>query len=54
MSLALAFWICFLLWLVLGVGLADRSRPYWYGYPLLLTLLVGLLGWAVFGAPLHH
>jgi hypothetical protein len=52
MTLGLAFWILMLLWLVLGT---------WWSWPnhvavggnLMLFLLLMLLGWRVFGAPLH-
>jgi hypothetical protein len=52
MTLGLAFWILMLLWLVFGV---------WHAYPnyflvggsLLLFILLLLLGWKVFGAPIH-
>ena len=54
MSLGLAFWIIMLLWLVLGL---------WAGWPfqnhfllagnLMLFILLLLLGWKVFGAPLQ-
>jgi hypothetical protein len=52
LSLGLAFWILMLLWLVLSC--------YWYwptphvvGGNVLLFVLLGLLGWHVFGPPLH-
>lgn len=52
MSFGLAFWILMLLWLVFGL---------WHWYPnytimggnLLLFILLLLLGWKVFGTPLH-
>ncbi len=55
MSLALCFWILMLLWLVLGIW---NNAPFTSGLrglasPLLLFLLVLLLGWQTFGAPLH-
>ena len=51
MPMGLAFWILMLLWLVFGL---------WSGYPnyhliggnLLLFVLLVLLGWHTFGAPL--
>jgi len=51
MSLALAFWILMLIWLVFG---------FWSAWPniggaggnLLLFILLGILGWAAFGAPI--
>lgn len=53
MSIALLFWIVYLIALVFGIGMADRARPYWYGYPLLLMVMLFLIGWRVFGFPIH-
>lgn len=52
MTLGLAFWILMLIWLVFGV---------WWNWPnqavvgsnLLIFILLGLLGWHAFGAPIH-
>ena len=52
MTFGLAFWIIMLIWLVFGI---------WYAWPnhmlvggnLMLFILMGLLGWKVFGPPLH-
>jgi hypothetical protein len=58
MTLGQFFWLLMVLWLVLGV-----VRPWWGTSPrpaattlagdLLVFLLFGALGWAVFGAPIH-
>jgi hypothetical protein len=53
MTIAIAAWVCYLLWLILGFGTADRTRPYWYGYPVLLAIIVGLILWHDFGPPIH-
>lgn len=52
MTLALCFYICMLLWLVLG---AVNSWPNWRaGAPdLLLFIMLGLLGYKCFGPALH-
>lgn len=52
MPMAIAFWVLMLLWLVLGLW---HSWPNWpiVGGNLLLFLLILLLGWKVFGQPLH-
>ncbi len=56
MTFALAFWVLMLIWLVFGVVVpfAWPAGPY---HPivngLLLFILFLLLGWRVFGAPLH-
>lgn len=55
MSLSLAFWILMLIWLVFGLawhfGALGVYGP--WGGGLLLFVLLALLGWKVFGAPLH-
>jgi hypothetical protein len=56
MTLGLAFWILMLIWLVFGgllyFGMVTTA---WAGIStLLLFVLFGLLGWQVFGAPLHR
>jgi hypothetical protein len=53
MTLGLAYWIIMLVWLVFGV---------WSHWPdlkagggnLILFILLLILGWKVFGAPLHN
>ena len=56
MTLALAFWILMLIWFVFGIlihfGYAGGPVGVW-GNSLLLFVLFLLLGWKVFGAPLH-
>lgn len=59
MTIALVFWILMLLWLVWGLwgwwapGQPNQP-PYWaWGNTLLLFILFLLLGWKVFGAPIH-
>ncbi len=53
MALSLCYWILMLLWLVLGVGPSLRAA--WKsGVPdALLFLLLVLIGWQIFGPPLH-
>lgn len=56
MTLALAFWILMLVWLVFGLWsnwpVSGNAKP--AGGTLLLFILLALLGWAQFGAPLHR
>ena len=52
MSLGLAFWILMLIWLALGVY-TNRASLAAAGLNLgLLFILLVLLGWAEFGAPI--
>lgn len=57
MTFGLLFWILMLLWLVFGWlynSSPDRFGPYgWAGNSLLLFVLLGLLGWVTFGAPIR-
>jgi hypothetical protein len=58
MKIGMLFWILMLIWVVFGAWWywAGASGPGAYGPVgggLLLLVLVGLLGWKVFGAPLE-
>jgi hypothetical protein len=59
MTLGLAFWILMLLWLVLGVWWSwpavQPGYHAWFplGGTLLIFVLFLLLGWKVFGPPIH-
>lgn len=55
MSIALMFWVLMLVWLAFGVMTGPRPfNAVGFGGTLLLFLLLGLLGWAVFGAAVHR
>ena len=57
MSLGLCFWILMLIWLVFGVlaHFAVVTGVYaLVGNSVLLFILFMLLGWQVFGPPLHR
>lgn len=56
MSFGLIFWIIMLLWLVFSVSWNQGWVPGTYGpwgHSLMLFILFLLLGWKVFGAPIH-
>lgn len=57
MTLALLYWILLLLYLILGaVGSWPKGEAKFgwaHGGGLLLFLLLLVLGWAEFGAPIH-
>ena len=55
MSIGLLFWVLMILWLVFGPWPfwgANAFRP--IGFSLLTFILFALLGWQVFGPPLHR
>jgi hypothetical protein len=56
MSMSLLFWILMLIWLIFGFfqhwGVVPGSYGVW-GHSLLLFILLLLLGWQVFGAPIR-
>ena len=56
MTFGLAFWILMLIWLVFGIlthfGMVAGTYVV-TGNAVLLFILFGLLGWKVFGPPLH-
>ena len=58
MTKRLLFWILMLLWLVIGLGgpiyfLGGGISHIYVGGSLILYLLVGLLGWQVYGKPVE-
>lgn len=55
MSMGLAFWIIFLIHLIYYGVSAYRSKDAtaWAPWALLPIVLIGLLGWRVFGPPIH-
>lgn len=54
MSFALAFWILMLLWCLYGLWGWWTPQPHWiWGNAVFLFILFLLLGWKVFGVPLH-
>lgn len=58
MTIGFVYWLLMLLWLVFGLWDWWSHRPAvpaWgpYGNNLLLFLLLGLSGWALFGPPIR-
>lgn len=57
MPMGILFWVLMILWLLFGFFWhSDELRAGRYGFfggNLLLFILLGLLGWRVFGAPLQ-
>ncbi len=55
MTFALAYWIIIFLWLIFGLA-SYRGLVGTYGFignSLMLFILFLILGWRVFGAPIH-
>jgi len=52
MPLNVAFWVLMLVWVLFGLWTAWPNWPL-VGGNLLLFLLFLVVGWKVFGAPLH-
>lgn len=50
MTLALLFWVLYIVALVFGCYSNRATFPAWVGGGLLHFILIGILGWAVFGA----
>ena len=56
MALSIAFWVLMLLWLVFQCWSGyDPARPFlrWGGPYVVLFVLMAILGWGVFGAPIN-
>lgn len=54
MSFAFIFWFLMLLWLLSGVGWYRNWGPFgFWGFGALGFILLALLGWKVFGTPVH-
>ena len=56
MGMGLLFWILMLIWLLYGAAQNWGAVPGPYGpwgHSLLLFILLLLLGWQAFGAPIH-
>lgn len=55
MSLNLLFWVLYIVGVLLfGVGQWPITNRFGFGSGLLMVVLVGLLGWATFGAAVHR
>jgi ABC-type polysaccharide/polyol phosphate export permease len=58
MSLQLLFWMIYIIAIVFGFWSSyEAGQPLWYrraGAYMVLWLLVGILGWEVFGAAIHR
>lgn len=53
MSFALCYWVLMLIWLVFGLWSTGWTNIKASGGNLLLFILLVLIGWKVFGPPIH-
>jgi hypothetical protein len=53
MTIAFVFWLLMLIWFLFGGYRNWSTFPAWFQDNLLLFLLIFLLGWKVFGWPIH-
>ena len=53
-NISLLFWILMILWLVLGVWRDWPSGFKVIGGNILIFVLLGILGWRVFGPAIHN
>ena len=53
MTIGLVFWILMLIWLVFGLWQSWPNVQGWGAGNLFLFILLLLLGWHSFGAPVH-
>jgi len=53
MSFGLAFWIIMLIWLLFSIPQTTLGTRWPWGGSIVLFVLLGLLGWHAFGAPIH-
>jgi hypothetical protein len=54
MNLSLLFWVLWLIALVFSLYTNRTAFPAWAGGSLLHFILIGILGWGVFGAAVHR
>ena len=55
MSKSAWFWIIYVVLVLFGMGWTYRDanlRPHW-PVSLVILILIGILGWGIFGAPMH-
>lgn len=52
MSIGLLFWIVYLVWVILGVY-NNRVNQALIGYHVVIAVLLFLVGWRLFGFPIH-
>jgi hypothetical protein len=57
MSLGLAFWVLFVIWIVFDGGVRSGNpmvAGYWWGPWIVFVLLIFILGWHNFGFIIHQ
>ncbi len=54
MNLSLLFWVLYIVALVFGCYSNRANFPAWFGGSFVEFILIGILGWQVFGAAIKH
>lgn len=54
MNLSILFWVLYIVALALGIYQNRTTFPAYAGGGLIQFILIGVLGWAVFGAAIHR
>lgn len=54
MNISLLFWVLYIVALLFGVYTNRANVPAWFGGSFVQFVLIGVLGWAVFGAAVHR
>jgi hypothetical protein len=53
MSRGLLFWVLMILWVILGIYVGFGGGYLVIGGNVLLFILLALLGWGIYGPPIH-
>lgn len=54
MPISILFWVVFILWYLSGLPVLNKDHQVLvWGNNILLAILIGLLGWHVFGGLVH-
>lgn len=57
MTAGIWFWVLYVVSILLGGfggwGVPEANRRYYWGGGIVVFVLIGLLGWGIFGAPLR-
>ena len=54
MNLSLLFWVLYIISVIFSLYQNRTALPVWAGGSLIQFILIGILGWQVFGAAVHR